>query len=1609
MWEGGGSPPDVFAFLAGCLETTPAEKAEICVIDQLHRWPMGLGFPVERYLEHVAEIGSDHQLKLRLVMVEFRARQASGGSPELGSFLRRFPELGDPLRAALVSPPANGSPPAGAALTKTLPSTEIASLGSPTHGDSGDQDFLAPFVVDPAAPPSFPMKIGRYGVLRILGDGGFGRVYLAYDDVLRRQVAIKVPHAYRISGPADVEAYLQEARLVAGLDDREIAVVPVYDCGETEDGLCYVVSKYIEGSDLATKIKRTPLTFSAAAELVARVAEALHAAHLHGVIHRDVKPANILIDVNDRPFLADFGIALQEEDYGTGDRTMGTIPYMSPEQLRGEGHLVDGRSDIFSLGVVLYELMTGRRPFPSNRFAQAALAEVRPPRQINDGIPKELERICLKALAHRVGDRYSTAVDLAVDLGDFLKVGSGSGRPAAVVATPSGSGILPTSGHLLAAREIAIVPKGLRSFDRDDAGFFLELLPGPRDRDGLPESVHFWKTRIQETDPDQTFRVGLLYGPSGCGKSSLLKAGVMPRLGDDVISIYIESTPLDTEIRLLKALRKECPDLPHDLGLAETATALRRGRGGRKKVLVVLDQFEQWLHARPSMEQSDLIRALRQSDGQHLQCVLSVRDDFWMAVTDLMVELDVALVPGENVAAIDLFSLRHAKKVLTAIGHAYNALPPVGNDLSAEQKQFINQAIAGLARDDRVIPVHLALFAEMIKDRPWVRATLKELGGTEGVGVTFLEETFNGPTANPSHRLHQKAARLVLAALLSDKGGSIKGAMRSHQELLEVSGYQQQPREFGSLLRILDSELRLITPTDPEGLEMDAAARSGSASGQPERYYHLTHDYLVPSLREWLTRKQKETRRGRAELLLAERAAAWNADSHSRSLPSFLEWLIILLFTTRRFRAQGRENQNVSQAAARYYVSRILMAGVLVALFVWGARWQSDRSRARGLVDSLVRARTQDVPAIVAELTPLRKWADPLLRERLAAADPATPAQLHAAMALLPTDRGQEQTVFEGMLAASPKEMAAIRDALASGGDPDKLSARLWDELLQPKNLPGRRFRAAVALAWLDPPRPGPPSGHWPQASDFLSQQLIAELAADTTSVDSWIELLRPIRTVLYADLRAICVDAKRPGIDRHMAATVLGEFVADQPGQLTDLMLEVEPEQYALLLPKLQRLGDPAREALMAAFNASIPAAGTVAQRRRPVKRRAHAAVALLEFARTEPLVAVLSATSDPDLCTSAEDRVSRLAARPDILLQLVQAADTTLRAALVRCLAGMPHDRLPEELKEPLATTMERLFQTDPDPGVHSAAEWALRSWGLNDRLARFAKQLVSAGPVSDRGWYVNHAGHTLVIFRGPISVRTGSPPDEPGRDASDEGLATRRINRDFALSTTEVTLEQFLRYLPDFRHTKKKEYTPSPDCPIILVTWHRAAEYCNWLSKLEAIPADQWCYKLVPPNATPYLDYLQRTGYRLPTEVEWEYACRAGTTTAFSWGDDRQNFRRFDWTVENSGGHNWPVGSLSPNRFGLFDMHGNAAEWVQDKFEFDKNDKPVIKTGEDIEQKDWWLTEDSPRGLRGGAASSYVEYHRSANRTYTKARSGVSQFTGFRVARTLKLARP
>jgi hypothetical protein len=410
------------------------------------------------------------------------------------------------------------------------------------------------------------------------------------------------------------------------------------------------------------------------------------------------------------------------------------------------------------------------------------------------------------------------------------------------------------------SRTVKIIPKGLKSFDQHDADFFLELLPGRRDQDDLPESLRYWKTRIEARDPNDTFQVGLIYGPSGCGKSSLVKAGLLPRLDTNVLPVFIEATPEETPAHLLRGLRKACPGLRDDLGLVESLAVLGRGEGVRsaQKVLLVLDQFEQWLSGRLGEQNADLVAALRHCNGARVGAVIIVRDAFWMAASRFMRELEIDLVPDQNIAGVDLFDLRHARKVLTAFGRAYGTLPEKTNDLSQEQESFLEQAIYGLAQKGKIIPVHLAQFAEVVKGMPWTTATLREVGGIKGIGATFLEETFSSPQANPKYRLQRMAAHFVLRALLPETGTNIKDHMRSETELRYDAGYGDRPRDFDELIHVLDFDLRLITPSDPQSSTgPDAPFRP---SGQ--RYFQLTHDYLIHSLRDWLARKAKYSRGG---------------------------------------------------------------------------------------------------------------------------------------------------------------------------------------------------------------------------------------------------------------------------------------------------------------------------------------------------------------------------------------------------------------------------------------------------------------------------------------------------------------------------------------------------------------------------------------------------------------------------------------------------------------------------------------------------------------------------------------------------------------------------
>jgi formylglycine-generating enzyme required for sulfatase activity len=307
-------------------------------------------------------------------------------------------------------------------------------------------------------------------------------------------------------------------------------------------------------------------------------------------------------------------------------------------------------------------------------------------------------------------------------------------------------------------------------------------------------------------------------------------------------------------------------------------------------------------------------------------------------------------------------------------------------------------------------------------------------------------------------------------------------------------------------------------------------------------------------------------------------------------------------------------------------------------------------------------------------------------------------------------------------------------------------------------------------------------------------------------------------------------------------------------------------------------------------------------------------------------------------------------------------------------------------------------------------------------------------SANSTTTGSRYQTSEGHTMVVIAGPVTFIMGSPENEALRDTG-EVQHTVIIPRTFAIATKEITVEQFQRFLDENPAIKERagkdsskspladnkkllQFSPDKQCPQIFVTWYEAAAYCNWLSKKEGIPEDQWCY---PPleqiGSVMWLpeDYLHRKGYRLPTEAEWEYACRAGTTTShffdptgdslsdYAWFSKNPPRKRSDPINPSDPHHTHPVGQLKPNPFGLYDIYGNVWEWCGTQR------RPYRKeTVVDNEESRLMITDSVAMVRRGGSYSYGRETTRSAHRgdaTYFPGQRRDN--VGFRIARTLTAA--
>lgn len=348
----------------------------------------------------------------------------------------------------------------------------------------------------------------------------------------------------------------------------------------------------------------------------------------------------------------------------------------------------------------------------------------------------------------------------------------------------------------------------------------------------------------------------------------------------------------------------------------------------------------------------------------------------------------------------------------------------------------------------------------------------------------------------------------------------------------------------------------------------------------------------------------------------------------------------------------------------------------------------------------------------------------------------------------------------------------------------------------------------------------------------------------------------------------------------------------------------------------------------------------------------------------------------------------------------RLTVEQNPSARRDLVLALGEYPSNAGSTEDRANLERELLTIYQDDPDSGLHSAVDWLLRRWNGGVRppaVLAVDQKLASGAIIGDRRWYVSRTGATLAVFPAGAVFDLGTPPHVKQRPF-DEVYHRQPIARSWALAVREVTVEEFNKFCAaNPAHAVRPETArsaPEPDCPVTEVTWYAAAKYCRWLSDVEDIQEAEMCYPPVEeigPRMELADDYLDRSGYRLPTEAEWEYACREGTATGRYYGEDPAMLSQYAWYAGNAAGRTHPAGLLKPNDFGLFDMLGNVWEWCDNRYV----DFPGGDAGNEGHADD--------RSLRGGSFSCGPGDLRSTRR-HRMEPQGCRDCVGLRVARTL-----
>ncbi|MBI1314657.1 SUMF1/EgtB/PvdO family nonheme iron enzyme [bacterium] len=1373
------------------------------------------------------------------------------------------------------------------------------------------------------------VHIGNYQIQHLLGAGGFATVYLALDTRSRTLRALKVLNSGAEADPEWKREFLREAGILRRIDHP--GVVKVFDLGELPAGQPFLAMEYVKGVTLADAAACELRTIGWAVRLIADCAEAVSSVHHAGLTHRDLKPANIIIRPDDRPCLIDFGLALQvvRRHRHAGERA-GTLAYMAPEQLQGETGWVGNHTDVWALGVILYELLTGQRPFAGDSVAELSEAirssSLRPLNQcLPCEFPPELQQAVEAALVCHPAARTAQARLLAAELKEIL-----AQHPELDDATNH-------RGETVVSRERELSAS---------AGLW-------RSTGSLPGFLTWWRlrqgTHCAAWTPDENRMM------AAAQRRSLTLLGML------VLSIALTGA----------------------IGWwwAATSHAERVAEAIRGLDDVSFEEFESYAQARASLLDDTALKSYSGSPPltRHGRTCLEMLRLPQEAI--LTGSLCSAVLSADDDDAGQLwrlvrhrFSPEHVKRAVTYLNQellTYPVTPPQIADLLPEPEKEVADRIE--ASGGRV--TSLFAFCQTL-DGNLLEETCQKMAEAGFVPVRCRPYAVGD-------------GRDFAVAVVWRRGQAACQLQRglTFDSLHNVAGHWQQEG-------IVPLDVSAVAPWDGQR-EQVAYCLTGVVQADSPHTFELL---ASPGLAENQASISSFAERGLFPVSVAvngRRADPENVALLFHRVPETTQAFLQLQEITPDYLTDlhGLVELTVSPLQTAVSLSQQLAQQESLARSMLAVN--ADDFAATFVLGRALAFQQRDDEAIEILSTLIDRYRKP---EALEFKSYALPLR---ALCLART----------GDRTGAGRDLEALENFLM-----ERRTRRQWREAYlaclraQGEVFAGHTATGIAALESLALDRDLEIEGRFYATAGLSAVAgFLREHDSDTAS-----QCLAQSQTLLRRLIDEGVVSSARVYQTQELGA------VREIPEFAGWLRQRLHPVQYAAIwhstntftareshgYPPERHLRDC--DAFIAdgyrpvSISATVPGPDEqpvmasvwhrsrwTPERQSNTERRVRAAAALLSLQPNDRLWKLLQPYDDPTFATALLHSLRRFQVPLDPVVTALRSVESPeLQRQLLLAAGEYPTEDSSAHAPDNFIDTVRTIRRSSPAAGVQSAAEWLLKH--LSEEVESLQPSTQSLQSLQHQEAYVTSGGMVMVAVRPHAPFLLGAPDTDADRNIVEPRYRVRELDA-WLISTREITVRDL--------ESVGMAAADDEEALAARATWYEAAEFCNRLSQLEGIPEDQQYYR---PNADGEYKAgmvarpvsLKLAGYRLPTEREWEFSCRAGADTPWSVGSSPEFLDHYAWFLREEHRQPLPAGLLRPNALGCFDMAGNLAEWCHEVWRNDPRE-PLPSLDESIDP-------DAERVIRGGSFTMTTRQCRSAARLPIVPNRRVSY--GFRVVRVL-----